>query len=883
MRLRTKLGASFGLVIAVMAILSVYIMLGLAGVRSGSETIANQYMLEVRDIVNIERTILAAVNEMNQYAGTRDRRQWDSAWDRLRNAAEHLEKVSLSSVASGDMPVELVQTFSRVRASLSDYTQTCSSTHEIMGKTISAMDRMQKAANVFIDSMSVAKQGRGNFGGRGDLLRRHRDVVALFRELHWQFDKAFSQDNPDAAEGVMEKVPILISETERLSRDVADKNLKELLDDAADAARSFLGHGNTCIGLLRDRQEIDEERFARQSALIAVSRRVSALGIENTMELSNKAAGTISRLTLHLQIGLLATVVIATVFAILLTRSITGPLQKGVNFASELADGHLHKTLDITSRDEVGTLVSALNSMGATLRQKIEDALHASSAKSTFLANMSHEIRTPMTAIIGMTTIGKAAVDLKKKDYAFEKIEAASSHLLGVINDILDMSKIEANKFELSPVEFCFEKMLKRVINVIHFRMEERHQRFSVHIDRNIPDTLVGDDQRLAQVIINLLSNAVKFTPEGGTIHLNAHYNDDLAALSIEVIDSGIGISAEQQGSLFESFQQAESSTARKFGGTGLGLPIAKRIVELMDGKIWVKSELGQGATFAFTVRIERGTAAPRTDEAFFPGVRVLVVDDDPGILECFKEMADKIGVTCDVALGGQDALDVIARNGVYDIYFIDWKMPGMNGIELTRRIKENKDQPSIVIIVATECNALENEAQSAGVDGFLSKPLFLSDIADSISRHLRPESGAQKDDTLVRESLAGRCVLLVDDVEMNREIVLALLEPTELVIDCAINGVEAVHMFSTAPERYGLIFMDVQMPKMDGYEATRRIRALDIPQAALIPIVAMTANVFREDIDNCFDAGMNDHMGKPLNPDELLEKLYKYLAVPQS
>jgi len=281
-----------------------------------------------------------------------------------------------------------------------------------------------------------------------------------------------------------------------------------------------------------------------------------------------------------------------------------------------------------------------------------------------------------MNAISGMTTIGKGAADVARKDYAFEKIEGASNHLLGVINDILDMSKIEAGKFELSSVEFSFEKMLQKVANVINFRVEEKQQDFTVHIDENIPDMLVADDQHLTQVITNLLSNAVKFTPEGGAIRLNAHYegeDGDHVLLRIEVRDSGIGISPEQQANLFQAFQQAESSTTRKFGGTGLGLAISRRIIEMMGGIIWIESVLNQGASFIFTIRAERGTAVEGKDadsDLNWGKVRVLVVDDVPDLLEYFEEMARKIGFVCNTVSSGQEALDRMEQDGTVRYLF---------------------------------------------------------------------------------------------------------------------------------------------------------------------------------------------------------------------
>jgi signal transduction histidine kinase/PAS domain-containing protein/ActR/RegA family two-component response regulator len=397
---------------------------------------------------------------------------------------------------------------------------------------------------------------------------------------------------------------------------------------------------------------------------------------------------------------------------------------------------------------------------------KIRDALHkatvASKAKSEFLSNMSHEMRTPLNAITGMTAIGKNSKDIERKDYALSKIEGASTHLLGVISDVLDMSKIEANMMELSPVDFNFEKMLQRVISVVNFRIDEKKQKFVVHIDRDIPQTLIADDQRLAQVVTNLLNNAVKFTPEEGTITLEARYMGEekgLCNIQVSVSDTGIGIRSDQQKRLFTSFQQAESSTTRKYGGTGLGLAISKSIVELMGGKIWVTSEPDKGSTFAFTIKAWS-----------------------------------------------------VAASGII--------------------------------------------SESAGADG-------------------QQEEAQTKIDGI----FAGRRIMLVEDVEINREVVQVLLEPTQLEIDCAENGAEAVRMFSEAPDRYKLIFMDIQMPEMDGYEATRRIRDLDMPSAKTVPIIAMTANVFKEDIEKCLKAGMNNHIGKPIDFESVMEKLKHYLS----
>jgi len=530
-----------------------------------------------------------------------------------------------------------------------------------------------------------------------------------------------------------------------------------------------------------------------------------------------------------------------------------------------------------------------LRASATRLESTAEKAEAASRAKSNFLSNMSHEIRTPMNAIIGMTAIGRSADDLRKKDYAFEKIDSASNHLLDIINDILEMSKIEAGKFELSFVDFNLEKTLQEVVDVISFRVEEKHQKLSVYLEENTPLSLYGDDKRLIQVITNLLSNAVKFTPEEGSIRLGIRLldeKDENFTLRFEVKDTGIGISPEQQARLFSSFEQAESSTSRKFGGTGLGLVISKHIVELMNGKIWIESELGKGASFIFTIVVKKGNAKTSFSlikEQDLSGINILTVDDDPELLAYFSLMTRKLGVACHTAPGGMEALELIRKNGPYNMYFIDWKMPGMDGIELSRKIRESSsDHSAIIMISASEWNSIEKEAEKAGIDDFLAKPLFPSSVALCIGKHIGKVDvpKAEKTNVAQIETFPGRKLLLAEDIEINREIVMTMMEPLLLEVDIAVNGIEVVKMFETEPDRYDLIFMDLQMPEMDGFEATMRIRALEASKnnSTQIPIIAMTANVFREDIEKCLSVGMNDHVGKPLDFDEVLIKLKKYL-----
>jgi signal transduction histidine kinase/DNA-binding response OmpR family regulator len=540
-------------------------------------------------------------------------------------------------------------------------------------------------------------------------------------------------------------------------------------------------------------------------------------------------------------------------------------------------------------------LVNALvrNETMESLVAAREEALAGGRAKSEFLANMSHEIRTPMNAIIGMTSIAKSAADVERKNECLTKIGDASAHLLRVINDVLDMSKIEANKFELSPVSFNFEKMFQRVVNVINFRAVEKKQKFTVYIDPAIPAFVIGDDQRLAQVITNLLSNAVKFTPEYGAVRLEARLVEktgDDCVIRIGVSDSGIGISPDQRARLFNSFEQADSNTSRRFGGTGLGLAISRRIVTMMGGDIEVDSQLGQGSSFTFTVRVKKddGNAGPMMRPGVnWDNVRVLCVDDDLYIRNYFEEISLRLGFACDTVSGGEEAVAKIEKNGPYDIYFIDWQMMGMNGIETTRRIREvikNKlgaaPRSVVIMISAGEMDNIKRDARSAGVNKFLPKPLFPSVIADCINQCIGVENQVAESKQEEIDRFEGRRILLAEDVEVNREIVMALLEPTAVHIDCAENGLRAVDMF--APGRYDMIFMDVQMPEMDGYEATRRIRAKEAESRSAsvppVPIIAMTANVFREDVEKCLEAGMNDHVGKPLDFEEVLSVLRLYL-----
>lgn len=524
--------------------------------------------------------------------------------------------------------------------------------------------------------------------------------------------------------------------------------------------------------------------------------------------------------------------------------------------------------------------------------QLIQARKHAeqlSHTKSDFLSRMSHEIRTPMTAIIGMTDIALASNDPNKTAYCLDKIDNAAKHLLGVINDILDMSKIEAGKFTLSPSDFLLEKMLLQVSNVIGFKVDEKGQRFIINVDRDVPDAIVTDRQRLAQVLTNLLSNAVKFSPEDTEIILHISMldkEDEVYNLLFEVIDSGIGIDEEKALRLFNSFEQADESISRRFGGTGLGLSISKTIVELMEGEIIVESKVGEGSNFHFNIKVPKGTSEPAT--ILSPSidkskVSIMLVDDDYNVQEYFSNMLKAIELNCDIASSGEEACS-LAEKKEYSIIFVDWIMPGMDGIELTRKLRQSYGGNAIVIMIsAYEIDKIEKEAISAGVNSFLAKPLFPAAVVECINECLSQLSGGEDKETRAamrnHDIFAGYHILLAEDMEINREIIQEILEGTGLQIDCAENGRVAVEMFEGNQDVYDMILMDVQMPEMDGYEATRRIREIESDKTKKIPIMAMTANVFREDVENCIAAGMDDHVGKPIDREELIKKLKDYLV----
>jgi signal transduction histidine kinase/CheY-like chemotaxis protein len=535
----------------------------------------------------------------------------------------------------------------------------------------------------------------------------------------------------------------------------------------------------------------------------------------------------------------------------------------------------------------------------AEIRKEIEqqhalsDALaaaeQANKAKTAFLSNMSHEIRTPMNAIIGLNSIAmnEPSASETVKDY-LKKSGASAQHLLGIINDILDLSRIESGRMVIKSEEFSFSKCLEQVNTMISGQCRNKGLRYDCRTIGKIDDYYVGDEMKLKQVMINILGNAVKFTPEGGTVTFlieEGQRFDKKAALKFTIRDTGIGMSKEYLPRLFDAFSQENSSATSKYGSTGLGMPITKSIIELMNGSIEVESEKGVGTTFKVFVTLgesdrKDGTAAD--DDCMNPHeMSVLVIDDDEIALEHAQLVLGKVGISCDVALSGEKALEMVklrhARNNDYDLLIIDWKMPGMDGVETTRQIRAIMGRGTpIIILTSYNWDEVADEAKRAGVDTFVAKPLFAGSVLDQFREAFRKKNAALLD---CRADLRGRRVLLAEDVEVNTEIMVMVLSLREIEADTAENGKIAVEKFQSHPAGYyDAILMDMRMPEMDGLEATRVIRSLNRADAKEIPIIALTANAFDEDVQRSMQAGLNAHLSKPVEADALFDTLEKLI-----
>ena len=525
-----------------------------------------------------------------------------------------------------------------------------------------------------------------------------------------------------------------------------------------------------------------------------------------------------------------------------------------------------------------------------TKSQALSDALkaaeEASKAKTAFLSSMSHEIRTPMNAIIGLDNLAlhEPGISATTRSY-LEKIGTSAQHLLSLINDILDMSRIESGRMTVRNEEFSFPKLIEQINTIFSGQSKEKNLEYNCHINGHLGEYYIGDSVKLRQVLINILGNAVKFTPEGGKVDLIVEKTADFdkkSAIKFTIKDTGIGMSKEYLPKIFDTFSQEDSTATNKYGSSGLGMAITKSIVEMMNGKIEVESEKGKGTTFTVTVTLmnsDKNISSSGDVEIKPHEMNVLIIDDDPIACDHAKLVLEKSGIAAETVMSGKEAVERVklrhARREPYNLIIVDWQMPEMDGLEVTRKIREIiGNETAIIILTAYNWDDVIEEALAAGVDSFIAKPLFSGALLEEFKNALRRKNLTVAE-TKTKAELKGKRILLAEDMPVNAEIMMMVLQMREIEADLAENGKIAVEKFQSSPENYyDAILMDMRMPEMDGLEATQKIRALNRPDAKKIPIIALTANAFDEDVQRSLQAGLNAHLSKPVEPDVLFETL---------
>lgn len=517
-----------------------------------------------------------------------------------------------------------------------------------------------------------------------------------------------------------------------------------------------------------------------------------------------------------------------------------------------------------------------------------QEALKANKAKSEFLSNMSHDIRTPMNAIVGMTAIATAHIDDPDQvKNCLKKITLSGRHLLGLINDVLDMSKIESGKMTLTSEKISLREVIEGVASIVQPQVKAKEQNFNIHIGSIQSEDVYCDSVRLNQVLLNLLSNSVKYTQDGGTVQLSLYQDAEpspkgngLIRTHIYVKDNGIGMTQEFQEHIFDSYSRADSKRVQKTEGAGLGMAITKYIVDAMDGIIEVNSEPQVGTEFHVVLDLEK--ADTQEIDMILPPWKMLVIDDDEMLCRTVVDVLDSIGIKADWTLSGEKAIAMVKnhhqRGDDYQIVLLDWKLPDMDGLQVVKQIRRISDMDMAVILISSyDWSDFEKEAREAGINGFLAKPLFKSTLYHGLKKYMDLEEAEEGAENEI--DFSGHRVLVAEDNEINWEILKELLSDIGLELEWAENGKICAEMFEKSePGYYELIFMDVRMPVMNGYEATEAIRNMERADAQEIPIIAMTADAFSEDIKRCLDSGMNAHTAKPINVEEVLSLLKKFI-----
>ena len=522
------------------------------------------------------------------------------------------------------------------------------------------------------------------------------------------------------------------------------------------------------------------------------------------------------------------------------------------------------------------------------LEKARQTALEANKAKSEFLANMSHDIRTPMNAIVGMTAIATAHMDDRKQvENCLRKITLSSKHLLGLINDVLDMSKIESGKLTLTTEQISLKEVVEGIVNIMQPQVKTKKQTFDIHVENILTENVWCDGIRLNQVLLNLLSNATKYTPEGGSIQLSlseekSPKGENYVRIYIKVKDNGIGMSPEFLKRIYESYSRADGTRIHKTEGAGLGMAITKYIVDAMEGTIEIQSEPDKGSEFLLTFDFEKADAMEI--DMVLPAWNMLVVDDDELLCKTAMDALKSIGIKAEWTLSGEKAIELVnehhKKREDYQIILLDWKLPGMNGIQVAKEIRSNLgDEVPILLISAYDWSEFEAEAREAGISGFISKPLFKSTLYHALCQYM--DVGTEHEHTLNQNiDLSGRRILLAEDNELNWEVAKELLTDLGVELDWAEDGRICLDKFQKSSEGYyDIILMDIRMPHMTGYETTQAIRGLAHPDALSIPIIAMSADAFSDDIQRCLEFGMNAHIAKPIDIVEVSRLLKRFLT----
>ena len=531
--------------------------------------------------------------------------------------------------------------------------------------------------------------------------------------------------------------------------------------------------------------------------------------------------------------------------------------------------------------------LSITRSQMLELKDARQKAVESSKAKSEFLANMSHDIRTPMNAIVGMTAIATAHIDDQKQvQNCLRKITLSSKHLLGLINDVLDMSKIESGKLTLTTEQISLKEVVEGIVNIMQPQVKAKRQTFDIHVENILTENIWCDVVRLNQVLLNLLSNSTKYTPEGGAIQLSlseekSPKGENYIRIHVKVKDNGIGMSSDFLKRIYEPYSRADGVRVSKTQGTGLGMAITKYIVDAMEGSLNITSELDKGTEVSLTFDFEK--AVEQEMDMVLPSWNMLVVDDDELLCRTAIDTLKAIGINADWVLSGEKAIELVTQHHQkrddYQIILLDWKLPGMNGIQVAKEIRRNLgDEVSILLISAYDWSEFEAEAREAGISGFISKPLFKSTLYHALRQYMDAET--ENDQTLNHNiDLSGRRILLAEDNELNWEVAKELLSDLGVELDWAEDGQICLDKFQRSPEGYyDAILMDIRMPHMTGYEATKAIRGLNHPNALSVPIIAMSADAFSDDIQHCLECGMNAHIAKPIDVIVLTRILKRFL-----